>query len=141
MKNTIPIHCKKANGIDKYLVYWLIFCCHASHSSVNCSKLGITAHNNCIMIDALMYGESHIAMIEKLSKDHPIIITKYHNQLELIAHICHIRLSISTNGTGIWTNNLYIASIHKVNQIFFIKDLLLMILLNFFLNLLITNKI
>ena len=101
MKNTIPIHCKNANGIDKYLVYWLIFCCHASHSSVNCSKLGITAHNNCIMIDALMYGESHIAMIEKLSNDHHIIITKYPNPLELIAHICHIKLSISTKGTGI----------------------------------------
>jgi hypothetical protein len=53
-----------------------------------------------MIIEALIYGESHIAMIEKLSKDHHIIITKYHSPLELIAHICPIKLSIFTNGTG-----------------------------------------
>ena len=106
MKYTIPIHCKNASGIERYLVYWLIFCCQASHSSVNCSKLGITAHNNCMIIDALIYGESHIAIIEKFSNDHHSIITIYHNPLALTVPICDINVSISTNGTGICTNNL-----------------------------------
>jgi|GEM_PF-3230373 hypothetical protein len=101
MKNTIPIHCKNANGTDKYLVYCCIFCCPDSHCSVSCSSLGITDHSNCIIIDAFMKGARPMAINEKFSNDHHNIIIKYHNHPVSTVHICHISSCIFTNGTGI----------------------------------------
>ena len=132
MKNTIPIHWRKARGTVRYLVYCCIFCCHASHCSDNSSNAGTTEPSNCMIIDALINGASQIAIKEKFFNEPQSIITKYHSQPSVWVHICHIRAFISTNGTGTCINNLYTANIAKVKMIFFINHLFHIISLRFF---------
>ena len=76
IKYTDQIPCKKANGNVKYLVYWLILAWPTSHCSVNSSTEGRITHNNCIMIDAVMYGEIQIAINANWSNAHQSNITK-----------------------------------------------------------------
>jgi len=75
------------------------------------------------MIDALMYGASPIAMIEKLSNAHQRSITKYPSPDHVASIVLLINAVISTKGTGIKTSSLYNANIAKVNMIFFLSDL------------------
>ena len=133
MKYTIPIDCKNANGNVNHLVYCWIFCVHCCHCSCSSSRWGTTACNSCIIIDALMYGINHTAIIEKLSSVHQRSIAKYSSQLPdciVLAISCHT----STNGTGINTRNLYTTRIAIVYKSFFLIDLLVNISLMYLMN-------
>ena len=87
------------------------------------------------MIDAVIYGDTQIAIIAKFSRAHHISITKYPNPPA--AHASSDESIIedtSTKGTGIYINNLYIARIPNVKYIFFIIVLLEVISLTFLRN-------
>ena len=96
----IPKAWIKPSTTVPYRVTLAIFLRPSSPSLLHASNVGITAPNNCMIIDALMYGVILIAKIENLLNAPPANKSSKPNKLPLVN-----KLSItdaSTPGTGIW---------------------------------------
>ncbi|MPM81480.1 hypothetical protein SDC9_128533 [bioreactor metagenome] len=114
------VACINANTTVPYLVYCAIFFLPSSPSFARASRLGIAIVNNCIIIEALIYGDMFIANIAKFLNAPPEITSKKPSNPPDSINLA--RASVFIPGTGIKLPNLNITSIKRVNIILFLRS-------------------
>src|SRR3989338_5997576 len=110
----MPYDCSNDRGSARYRVYWLIFCLPYSPSFERFSNAGMIIVKSWTMIEAVIYGATPIATMEKFSNPPPEKI--FSKPRSWLLRKSAFKLSTSTPGKGIDAENRNITSIANTNS-------------------------